>query len=74
MELVNVEVKETYTGYKRTAFFKDLATGSEVEMNFGTLLLTPNNKKRQLYMNNDVANKDVSIKYNTIFIIGFGNS
>lgn len=59
MELVNVEVKQTHTGYARKAFFKDIATGSTVEMNFGTLLLTPNNKKRDLYKSNDITDEDV---------------
>ena len=37
-----------------------------MEMNFGTLLATPNNKKRKLYENNDIADENV-----TIFNIGF---
>lgn len=67
MELVNVEVKQTLNGYSRKAYFKDSATGSQIEMNFGTLLLTPNNKKRELYMNNDIADEDVR---NYIYLIG----
>lgn len=60
MELQNIEVKETYEGMKRLATFKDLKTGKEVVMNFGTFLTTPANKKRQIYENNDIADEHVS--------------
>lgn len=65
MELTNVEVTPTYNGYKRVATFKDLKTGSEVQMNFGTLLTTPENKKREIYKNNDLADEDVRRSFNT---------
>lgn len=60
MELVNVEVKPTHYGYERYAYFKDLATGQEVRMPFGSLLATPKNVKRNIYEGNDIADQDVT--------------
>ena len=48
MQLINVEIKETVNGTRRYATFRDLKTGSEVDMDFGTLLLTPEQKTREL--------------------------
>jgi len=59
MQLVNVEVKETVDGTRRYATFRDLKNGSEVVMDFGTLLLTPEHKTRELYRDSDLVNKDV---------------
>jgi hypothetical protein len=61
MELVKIDIKETPMGYERHALFKDLNTGKEVAMNFGTLLATPSSKKRQCYMNNDLTDEHVRI-------------
>ena len=60
MELVKLDVKETDEGLKRRATFKDLKTGQEVEMDFGTFLTTPANKKRQIYENTDLADEHVN--------------
>jgi hypothetical protein len=64
MELVNVELKQTYYGFERVAVFKDLKTGQEVRMNFGSLLVTPKSQKREMYEGNDIADEDVSIYIN----------
>lgn len=61
MQLVNVEVKETVNGTRRYATFKDLKNGSEVVMDFGTLLLTPEHKTRELYRDSDLVDKDVKL-------------
>lgn len=58
-ELNNVEVSQEVSGWKRKAFFKNVATGEQIELPFGTLLLTPENKKREVYMNNDIADEHV---------------
>ena len=60
MQLVNVEIKETVNGIRRYATFKDLKNGSEVVMDFGTLLLTPEHKTRELYKDSDLVDKDVN--------------
>jgi hypothetical protein len=59
MELVKLDVKETNNGLKREAYFKDLKTGKEVVMDFGTFLTTPANQKRKIYENNDLADEHV---------------
>ena len=59
MQLVNVEIKETVNGTRRYATFKDLKTDSEVVMDFGTLLLTPEHKTREIYKDSDLVDKDV---------------
>lgn len=59
MELVKLDVKDTLEGLKRRATFKDLKTGQEVTMDFGTFLTTPKNKKRSIYDNNDLADEHV---------------
>ena len=61
MQLVNVEVKETVNGTRRYATFKDLKNGSEVVMDFGTLLLTPEQKTRELFKESDLVDQDVNI-------------
>lgn len=65
MQLTNVEVKETVNGTKRHATFKDLKSGSEVVMDFGTLLLSPEHKTRELYKESDLVDEDVS-SYKTL--------
>jgi len=59
MQLTNVEIKETVNGTRRYATFRDLKTGSEVVMDFGTLLLTPEQKTRELYRGSDLVDQDV---------------
>ena len=59
MQLTNVEVKETVNGTRRYATFMDLKTGSEVVMDFGTLLLTPEHKPRELYKESNLVDQDV---------------
>lgn len=61
MQLVNVELKETVNGTRRYATFKDLKNGSEVVMDFGTLLLSPEHKTRELYKGSDLVDQDVKI-------------
>lgn len=80
MELVDINITDTINGTSRIATFKDLKTGTNVEMQFGTLLLTPDNKKRQLYENNDIADESglvqvnpytlQHVKYQNIFAFG----
>jgi len=59
MQLTNVEIKETVNGTRRYATFRDLKSGSEVVMDFGTLLLTPEHKTRELYRDSDLVDQDV---------------
>jgi hypothetical protein len=59
MELTKIELIESYSGTRRQAHFKDLKTGKEVVMDFGTFVTTPANKKRSLYENNDIADQHV---------------
>jgi hypothetical protein len=60
MKLVNVEIKDTITGARRYATFRDVKTGGEVVMDFGTLLLTPEQQQREIYNNSDLVDKDVN--------------
>ena len=60
-DLVDVQVEKTDYGFKRVAKVKDLKTGQIMEMNFGTLLATPPNKKRKLYQGNDLADEHVKL-------------
>lgn len=62
LQLTNVEIQETVNGTRRFATFKDLKTGSEVVMDFGTLLLTPEHKPRELYKDTDLVDQDVYLK------------
>ncbi len=59
MELVKLDVKETYSGLRREATFKDLKTGQTVTMDFGTFLTTPANKKRKIYEGNNLSDEHV---------------
>lgn len=59
MELVDVKVERKVNCYERVAMFKDTKTGKVTEMPFGSLVLTPPNKKRQMYENNDLADENV---------------
>ena len=63
MQLVNVEVKDTVTGTRRYATFRDTKTGQESVMDFGTLLLTPEQQAREIYKDSDLVDKDVINKY-----------
>jgi hypothetical protein len=63
MQLENVEIKETSNGTKRYATFRDLNTNSEVVIDFGTLLLTPEHKTREVYKDSDLVDKDVNNFY-----------
>jgi hypothetical protein len=60
MKLVNVEIKDTVTGPRRHATFRDVKTGAEVVMDFGTLLLTPEQQQREIYRNSDLVDSDVN--------------
>lgn len=59
MQLVNVEVKETISGMRRYATFRDIRNGNESVMDFGTLLLTPEQKTREIYNNSDLVDEEV---------------
>ena len=58
-EMTNVEVKENLYGADRFAYFKNVNTGEDIRMRFGSLLLTPENKKRKMYEGNDIADEHV---------------
>lgn len=68
MELMKIDVMDTYAGTRRQATFKDLNTGREVVMDFGTFLATPANKKRGLYENNDITDEHVLLHFVNIII------
>lgn len=64
-ELTNIEVNETGVNAKnRYATFRNTETGQEMRMPFGTLLLTPENKKNILYENNDLADSTGQVTVN----------
>jgi hypothetical protein len=58
--LENVTVEKKDHGTDRFAYFKD-KDGKELRLRFGSLALTPDNKKRSIYENNDLANEHVII-------------
>ena len=62
MQLINVEIKDTVSGTRRYATFRDRKSWEEVVMDFGTLLLTPEQQTRQLYKDSDLVDKDVNYK------------
>ena len=68
MELVNVEIKDTVTGTRRYATFKDTRTGEESVMDFGTLLLTPEQQQRELYKDSGLTDQDVNLITNSAII------
>ena len=59
MELQKIEVNETVNGPRRQAFFKDIKTGKESIMDFGTFLTTPASQKRKVFEKNDIADEHV---------------
>lgn len=64
-ELQDVEVKDKGVNVKsRNATFKNVKTGELMTVPFGTLLLTPNNKKREMFNSNDIADEDGQVKVN----------
>lgn len=67
MELVKFDLKQTILGYERNAVFKDLKTGQEVVMPFGTFVGTPEPKTRKLYENSDLVNEEVGFLFFKIF-------
>jgi hypothetical protein len=58
-KLTNVESNPTIYGNDRFAYFQDVKTGEEIRLRFGSLLLTPENKKRSIYEGNDIADEHV---------------
>jgi hypothetical protein len=80
-EITNVEIVEKCPNSTiRYATFKNKATGEEMRLQFGSLLLTPNNTKRQLFKSNDIADESGQVlvnpyslqhqKYPNIFAFG----
>lgn len=80
-KLTNVEVIQAgVNSVKRYATFTCSETGKEMRLQFGTLVLTPENKKRKLYESNDITDKygQVTVnpytlqhtKYANIFALG----
>lgn len=64
-ELVDVEVIEKGPNATlRYGTFKSVKTGETLRIPFGTLLLTPENKKRQCYENNDITNEQGEVRVN----------
>ena len=57
--MINVESNSTLYGADRFAYFKNIKTGEEIKLRFGSLLLTPENVKRKIYENNDIADQHV---------------
>ena len=62
MQLVNVEIRDTVNGTRRYATFRDTRTGEESVMDFGTLLVTPEQQQREIYRDSDLIDKDVNNK------------
>jgi hypothetical protein len=61
-KLFDVQVEEKAHGIDRFAFFKD-KDGKEMRLRFGSLALTPDNKKRQIYEGNDLTDEHVLLSY-----------
>lgn len=61
--LTNVEIEHKPNATMRYATFKS-KSGEEMRIPFGTLHVTPENKKRQLFENNDVADEHGQVKVN----------
>jgi hypothetical protein len=57
-KLTDIKVEEKAHGTDRFAFFKD-KDGQELRLRFGSLALTPDNKKRAIYEGNDLADEHV---------------
>lgn len=63
--LTNVEIVDKgNNNLHRYATFKNKATGEEMKLLFGSLLVTPENKKRQIYANNDLTDEHGQVKVN----------
>jgi hypothetical protein len=60
LKLVNVEIKDTVNGTRRYATFRDMKSGEEHVMDFGTLLLTPEQKPRDLYKDSGLTDENVN--------------
>ena len=58
-EIKNVEVTDTLHGKDRFAYFTNTKTGEEIRLRFGSLIVTPNNEKRECYIGNDIADEHV---------------
>ena len=63
-KLLNVEVKDQIYGTDRFAYFKNEKTGEEIKLRFGSFLLSPENKKREIYEGNDIADEHVYLILN----------
>lgn len=79
-ELVDVEFVESPNATRRYGIFKHVKTGETMRLLFGSLLITPENKKRSIYNGNDIANENGEVtvnpytlqhtKYSNIFAFG----
>jgi len=65
-KLVDVKVEEKENHVDRFAFFKD-KDGKEMRLRFGSLALTPDNKKRAIYEGNDLTDEHVNNKFLNLF-------
>lgn len=76
-KLTNVTVNHNLHGSDRFAFFTD-KDGKEMRLRFGSLALTPDNKKRPIYEGNDLTDEHVIIYFNyynnLIFSLYLGTS
>lgn len=73
-------VNKSYNSIARYATFVCTDTGKEMRLQFGSILVTPQNEKRELFKNNDIANENGEVtvnpytlqhtKYSNIFAIG----
>lgn len=57
-KLTDIKVEKKINSVDRFAFFKD-KDGKEIRLRFGSLALTPDNKKRSIYEGNDIADEHV---------------
>jgi len=63
-EITNIEIIEGINSTNRYATFKNVKTGEEMRCLFGTLVLTPENVKREIYQGNDIADETGQVKVN----------
>lgn len=79
-ELVDIEEVEAPNANRKYATFKHVKTGETMRLLFGSILITPENKKRSIYENNDITNENGEVtvnpytlqhtKYSNIFAFG----
>lgn len=80
-EITNIEIQQGINSVNRYATFKNTKSGETMRLLFGSIVLTPENKKRDIYKNNEIADETGQVKVNPLTlqhvkypnIFGFGD-